>query len=128
MRFLKGVVDSEDLPLNISRETMQDSALLKRLRAVLTRRILRFFDTEARRDAERYNTRFFPEFGQFLKEGAVTDGAFAGDLAKLLRFESSGAPAGAITVCCSPLKRCTCCAAACEGVSTRHHRAWKGGR
>ena len=97
LRFVSGVVDSEDVPLNISRETMQDSALLKRLRAVLTRRVLRFFDAEARKDAETYNTRFFPEFGQFLKEGSVTDAAYAGDIAKLLRFESSGAPAGALT-------------------------------
>ena len=62
LRFVSGVVDSEDIPLNISRETMQDSALLKRLRAVLTRRVLRFFDAEARKDAETYNSRFFPEF------------------------------------------------------------------
>jgi len=97
MRFLQGIVDSEDIPLNISRESMQDSALMKRLRSVLTRRVLRFLDSEARRDPERYATKFFPEFGQFLKEGAVTDAAYAGDIAKLLRFESSFLPPGSFT-------------------------------
>jgi TNF receptor-associated protein 1 len=96
-RFVQGVVDSEDIPLNISRETMQDSALHRRLRAVLTRRLLRFLETESRRDAEAYNTKFFPEFGQFLKEGAITDAPYAGDIAKLLRFESTAAPPGSLT-------------------------------
>jgi len=96
LRFVQGVVDSEDVPLNISRETMQDSALLRRLRAVLTRRVLRFLDAEARREPARYNERFFPEFGQFLKEGAITDSAYAGDVAKLLRYETSAAPAGTL--------------------------------
>lgn len=97
LRFVHGVVDSEDIPLNISRESMQDSALLKRIRAVITRRILRFFDAEARRDSTVYNTKFFPEFGMFLKEGAVTDTTYGQDLAKLLRFETSGLPAGTLT-------------------------------
>ena len=97
LRFIHGVVDSEDIPLNISRESMQDSALLKRIRAVITRRILRFLDAEARRDSTMYNTKFFPEFGMFLKEGAVTDSTYGQDLAKLLRFESSGQPAGTLT-------------------------------
>lgn len=97
LRFMHGVVDSEDIPLNISRETMQDSALVKRLSSVLTRRVLRFFDSEARREPQRYNQKFFMEFGQFLKEGAVTDTTYAPDIAKLLRFESSTLPAGSLT-------------------------------
>jgi hypothetical protein len=48
MRFLKGVVDSEDLPLNISRESMQDSALMRKLSAVLSRRVVRFLAEQAR--------------------------------------------------------------------------------
>lgn len=97
LRFVHGVVDSEDIPLNISRESMQDSALLRRLKAVLTRRMVRFFDAEARKDPQKYATKFFPEFGQFLKEGCITDTAYSQDIAKLLRFESSGAAAGSLT-------------------------------
>ena len=96
LRFVQGVVDSEDVPLNISRESMQDSALMKRLRSTLTRRLLRFLEAEARRDPAQY-ARFFAEFGNFLKEGAVTDAAYAPDIARLLRFESSGLPAGQLT-------------------------------
>jgi TNF receptor-associated protein 1 len=97
LRFVHGVVDSEDIPLNISRESMQDSALMKRIKAVLTRRVLRFLDSEARRDPAGYNTKFFPEFGAFLKEGCVTDATYSQDIAKLLRFESSSLPAGSLT-------------------------------
>lgn len=97
LRFLHGVVDSEDIPLNISREGMQDSALMKRIRAVITRRVLRFLDSEARKDPEVYNKKFFQEFGTFLKEGAITDAGYSQDLAKLLRFESSANAAGQLT-------------------------------
>lgn len=88
LRFVRGVVDSEDLPLNISRESMQDSALVKKIGDVLTRRFLRFLADEARKDAAAYDE-FFKEFGHFLKEGAVTDFERRGDVGKLLRFESS---------------------------------------
>jgi len=88
MRFLKGVVDSEDLPLNISRETMQDSALMRKLSSVLSRRVVRFLGEQAKKDKEAY-LQFFSEFGQFIKEGVYTDFANKEDTAKLLRFESS---------------------------------------
>ena len=97
LRFVHGVVDSEDIPLNISRESMQDSALMRRIKAVLTRRVIRFLDAEARKDAKLFNERFFPEFGAFLKEGCITDTSYSQDLAKLLRFESSALPAGQLT-------------------------------
>ena len=97
LRFLHGVVDSEDVPLNIAREGMQDSALLRRLRAVLTRRVLRFLESEARRDPAVYARRFFSEFGTFLKEGAVSDASYAPEIARLLRFESSALPPGEMT-------------------------------
>jgi TNF receptor-associated protein 1 len=106
LRFLHGVVDSEDIPLNISRETMQDSALVRRLRSVLTRRALRFLDAEARRDPAAFNSKFFAEFGNFLKEGAVTDAAYSADIAKLLRFESSALPAGTLTSFDDYISRC----------------------
>jgi molecular chaperone HtpG len=88
LRFLKGVVDSEDLPLNISRETMQDSALLQKLNKVLTTRFLKFLDEEAKADAEKYAA-FFKEFGHFLKEGIVSDYTHKDALAKLLRYTTS---------------------------------------
>jgi molecular chaperone HtpG len=88
LRFLKGVVDSEDLPLNISRETMQDSALLQKLNKVLTTRFLKFLDEEATGDPEKY-VGFFKEFGHFLKEGIVSDYTHKDALAKLLRYTTS---------------------------------------
>ncbi len=88
LRFLKGVVDSEDLPLNISRETMQDSALMQKLNKVLTSRFLKFLEDEAKSDADKY-AGFFKEFGHFLKEGIVSDYTHRDALAKLLRYETS---------------------------------------
>ncbi len=88
LRFLKGVVDSEDLPLNISRETMQDKALIEKLNKVITKRFLKFLEEEAKNRVDAYNE-FYSEFGIFLKEGAAMDFAHKDQLVKLLRFESS---------------------------------------
>jgi molecular chaperone HtpG len=88
LRFLKGVVDSEDLPLNISRETMQDSALMRKLNDVLTKRFLKFLDEESKGDPEKYD-RFYKEHGHCLKEGVASDWTHREALGKLLRFESS---------------------------------------
>ena len=88
LRFLKGVVDSEDLPLNISRETMQDKALIEKLNKVITKRFLKFLDDEAKNRPETY-AEFYAEFGIFLKEGAAMDFTHKDALVKLLRFESS---------------------------------------
>ena len=96
LRFLKGVVDSEDLPLNISRETMQDSALLRKLNDVLTKRFLKFLDEDAKTDPEKYD-RFFKEHGGCLKEGIATDWTHREALSKLLRFESSYTEKGKTT-------------------------------
>ena len=93
LRFLKGVVDSEDLPLNISRQALQDSALVAKLKQVLTKRFLKFLGEQAQEDAEKYNE-FFTEFGLYLKEGATIDYAYRDDIAKLLRFESSKSEPG----------------------------------
>jgi molecular chaperone HtpG len=93
LRFLKGVVDSEDLPLNISRQALQDSALVAKLKQVLTKRFLRFLEEQAKADAEKYNG-FFAEFGIYLKEGATIDYAYRDEIAKLLRFESSKSESG----------------------------------
>jgi HSP90 family molecular chaperone len=85
---VQGVVDSEDIPLNISRENMQDSALIARIASVLTKKMIKFIDTEARKDAAKYAT-WFAEFGQFVKEGVCTDYQHKDTIAKLLRFETS---------------------------------------
>jgi len=88
LRFVKGVVDSADLPLNISRETMQDSALVRKLNGVITKRIIRMFEKEAEADPVKYRT-FYRKFERFFKEGIATDYANKDALAKLLRFETS---------------------------------------
>jgi len=88
LRFLKGVVDSEDLPLNISRETMQDRALVDKLNRVITKRFLKFLEEESKNRPESYAD-FYKEFGVFLKEGAALDFAHKDQLTKLLRYESS---------------------------------------
>jgi molecular chaperone HtpG len=88
MRFVRGVVDSEDLPLNISRETMQDSALMHKLNSVLAKRFIKFLDQTAKKDTEQYH-KFFKEFGRFIKEGVINDFENQAALGKLLRYESS---------------------------------------
>ena len=88
LRFMKGVIDSEDLPLNISRETMQDRSLIEKLNKVVTKRFLKFLADEAEARPETYNE-FYAEFGIFLKEGAAMDYTHKEQLTKLLRFESS---------------------------------------
>ena len=96
LRFLRGIVDSEDIPLNISRETMQDSALLRKLNEVLTKRVLKWLDEEAKADPDKYD-RFYAEHGHCLKEGVANDWSHREALAKLLRSESSHAEKGKTT-------------------------------
>lgn len=95
LRFVRGVVDSEELPLNISRETMQDSALVAKLNKVVTTRFLKYLDEQAKSEPEKYKE-FWDEFGIFIKEGAANDFAHRTELMKLLRFESSKTEANEI--------------------------------
>jgi molecular chaperone HtpG len=95
LRFVKGVVDSADLPLNISRETMQDSALVRKLNGVISKRIIRMFEKEAEADPAKYRE-FYRKFERFFKEGIATDYANKDALAKLLRFETSMTDAGEV--------------------------------
>ena len=88
LRFLKGVVDSADLPLNISRETMQDRTLVDKLAKVITKRFLRMLEDEAKDRPESFAA-FTREFGVYLKEGAALDATHKEQVVKLLRFESS---------------------------------------
>jgi TNF receptor-associated protein 1 len=96
LRFLKGVVDSEDLPLNISRETMQDKALLDKLGKVLTKRFLKLLEEESAQRVDAFNE-FYSQFGIFLKEGAALDFTHKDQLVKLLRWESSLSEKGKTT-------------------------------
>jgi TNF receptor-associated protein 1 len=104
LRFLKGVVDSEDLPLNISRETMQDTTLMQKLNKVLTSRFLKFLEEQAEKDAAAYAT-FYTEYQRFLKEGVVTDFTHKDALGKLLRYESSAMEAGKLSSLAEYVKR-----------------------
>lgn len=88
MRFVRGVIDSEDLPLNISRESMQDSALVRKLGEVVTKRLLKFLDKEAQDDGKKFQE-FYAKFSRFFKEGVATDFLNRDAIAKLLRFDSS---------------------------------------
>jgi TNF receptor-associated protein 1 len=87
LRFVKGVVDCEDLPLNISRESYQDSSLINKLRNVITRRVIKHLDDESKRDPEKYK-KWFSEFGQFIREGIPVDSENKDALFRLLRFVS----------------------------------------
>ncbi|KAF4518739.1 hypothetical protein B566_EDAN006142 [Ephemera danica] len=94
LRFVKGVVDSEDIPLNLSRELLQNSALISKLRTVLTNRVLRFLLERAAKEPEQFD-QFYRDYGLFLKEGIVT-GQLQNDkeeIAKLLRFDRALAEA-----------------------------------
>jgi len=89
LRFIKGVVDSEDLPLAISREKAQDSALIRKLRRALTQKIIAHLAKMASKEKDRYEDEFYREYSFFLKEGICQDYEFQAKLAKLLRFETS---------------------------------------
>jgi HSP90 family molecular chaperone len=93
LRFLKGVVDSEDLPLNISRQALQDNALVAKLRKVITKRFLKHLDEQAKNDPEQY-LKFWSTFGLYLKEGVTSDYEYQKEIGKLIRFESSKSEAG----------------------------------
>ena len=88
LRFLKGVVDSEDLPLNISRQALQDNALVMKLRKVITKKFLKFLAEEEKRDSD-YYLEFWNTFGIYIKEGVTSDYEFQKELAPLVRFQSS---------------------------------------
>ncbi|WP_406608737.1 molecular chaperone HtpG [Agarivorans sp. JK6] len=88
LRFVKGVLDSNDLPLNVSREILQDTKTTANLRSACTKRVLTMLERMAKNDAEKYQT-FWAEFGQVLKEGPAEDFANKDQIAKLLRFAST---------------------------------------
>jgi molecular chaperone HtpG len=97
LRFVKGVVDSADLPLNVSREILQESRDVRAIREGSTKRVLSMLEDLAENKAEDY-AKFWGEFGQVLKEGLGEDFGNQERLAKLLRFASTSTPAGEQTV------------------------------
>jgi len=88
LRFVRGLIDSNDLPLNVSREILQDSRVTQSLRAALTKRSLQMLEKLAKDDAEKYQ-QFWKEFGLVLKEGPAEDSANQQAIAKLLRFATT---------------------------------------
>ena len=104
LRFVRGVVDSEDLPLNVSRERMQDSDLMRKLSKALTNRFLKHLAEEAEKDAAAYDG-FYSEYHRFLKEGVLSDWENQAALAKLVRYESSATEAGKKTSMADYVKR-----------------------
>jgi len=88
LRFVKGIVDSADLPLNVSRELLQQNPELTAMRSALTKRVLDMLTKLSRKDGDEYQ-RFWEQFGQVLKEGVVEDFANKDKLAGLLRFATT---------------------------------------
>jgi molecular chaperone HtpG len=88
LRFVKGVIDSNDLSLNVSREILQKDPAIDSMRSALTKRVLDMLEKMAKNDTEKYAT-FWAEFGQTLKEGPAEDFANKEKIARLLRFASS---------------------------------------
>lgn len=88
LRFVYGLVDSEDLPLNVSRETLQDSAVFRKIKGLLVRRVLDRLEEFAQENPASYGA-FYREFGSILREGVHSDFEHRQRLAKLLRFSST---------------------------------------
>ena len=88
LRFVQGVVDSEDLPLNVSRETVQATGLMARLKKVVTGQVMRELETLAKKDTEKYQD-FWKEFGGYLKQGVATSTAEVETIYPLLRFKTN---------------------------------------
>ena len=94
LRFVKGVIDSNDLPLNVSREILQQDDRVTSIRSAVTKRVLTMLGDMAKKKPEQYQE-FWDEFGEVLKEGAGEDFANRESLAKLLRFASTKSEDGA---------------------------------
>jgi molecular chaperone HtpG len=97
LRFVRGVVDSDDLPLNVSREILQENRLVAQIRSGLTKRTLDLLDSLAADQPEKYAT-FWSNFGAVLKEGVAEDHGNRERIAKLLRFASTKGEGGAAKV------------------------------
>ena len=97
LRFVRGVIDSADLPLNVSRELLQGSRVVDRIRSSAVKRVLQRLSELAESEPDKYAT-FWKEFGAVLKEGIVDDFGNRDDIARLLRFTSTSSAAEAADV------------------------------
>ena len=97
LRFVKGLLDSNDLPLNVSREILQDNKVTQALRQGCTKRVLQMLEKMAKNDAEKYQS-FWNEFGNVLKEGPSEDHNNREKIAGLLRFSSTNGNSDSQTV------------------------------
>lgn len=88
LRFVKGIIDASDLPLNVSREILQDNKQVESIRSACTKRILSMLEKMATNDKETYQ-KFWNEFGLVLKEGPIEDMTNKEAIAKLLRFATT---------------------------------------
>mgnify|MGYP001143161879 CR=1 FL=1 len=91
LRFVQGVVDSEDLPLNVSRETVQASGFMPKLRKIVTGQVIRELENLAKNDVEKYNE-FWKEFGLYLKQGIAAEPMSTEKVQPLLRFKTNQKP------------------------------------
>ncbi|EXU75381.1 molecular chaperone HtpG [Erwinia mallotivora] len=97
LRFVRGLIDSSDLPLNVSREILQDSRITQNLRNALSKRALQMLEKVAKDDETQYQ-QFWQQFGLVLKEGPAEDSSNKDTIAKLLRFASTSSEGSAQTV------------------------------
>ncbi len=93
LRFVKGVVDSSDLPLNVSREMLQDDAIVQKIKSAVTSKVLSTLEDMKKKDAKKYDE-FFSSFGTILKEGVHTDWENADRIKKLVKYPSARSDAG----------------------------------
>ncbi len=96
LHFIEGVVDTEDLPLNISREVTQASPIMGKINKILTGKVLSLFDDWSKNDPQKYQT-FYKNFSSLLKTGVNTDFSNKDKIIELLRFESSTTEKGKYT-------------------------------
>jgi len=97
LRFVRGVVDSDDLPLNVSREILQENRLVAQIRSACVKRVLDLLEKIAKDEPEKFQ-KFTAAFGNVLKEGIAEDGANRERIAKLLRFASTASDSDAKNV------------------------------
>ncbi len=91
-RFIQGVVDAEDLPLNVSRESVQATAVITRIHKILTNQVIQKLKDLADKEEPALFHTFWEQFGQFIKEGVATDDDHREELSELLRFHTTMAP------------------------------------
>lgn len=97
LRFVRGLVDSKDLPLNVSREILQDNRITQKLRSALTKRVLQMLEKLAKDDTEKYQ-QFWQQFGLVIKEAPAEDRGNIDTIMKLFRFASTHTDSDAQTI------------------------------